>query len=142
MMGAILFREPTEAELEVVKKYVHEYWLDDEGVDKKQFKILLYEGKLAAFGRIKEHKDSIELCTVGVVEKYRGKRLGEELVKRFLSEIKQEVYLVTVIPSFFNRLGFKEAKKYPASIREKCDRCGNKYHVDESYVVMRYAPHI
>jgi N-acetylglutamate synthase-like GNAT family acetyltransferase len=139
-MAAILIREPDGAEFEMVKNYAKEYWLDDEGVDKKQFKVLLYDNKLAAFGRIKEHKDSTELCTIGVVEKYRGKKLGEALVKGFISGIKHDVYLVTVIPSFFHRMGFMETTKYPQSIREKTDRCGTKYHVDESYTVMKYSP--
>ena len=135
----MLIREPNDLEFEEVKKYVEKFWLDNENMTKEQFKVLLSDNELAAFGRLKTHKDAIELCTVGVVEEYRDRKLGKALAHDFIAGAKQDIYLVTVIPTFFSKMGFKEVKEYPDSIREKADRCGNKYHVDETYVVMKYS---
>jgi N-acetylglutamate synthase-like GNAT family acetyltransferase len=138
-MIATIIHQPTESEFEQVKKYAKQFNLDDENMERNQFKVLLQDNKLAAFGRLKVHKDAIELCTLGVVEEFRGKKLGETFVRDFIANAKQDIYVVTVIPAFFSKLGFKEVKEYPASIKEKSDRCGNKYHVDESYVAMKHS---
>ncbi|MGP8216141.1 MAG: GNAT family N-acetyltransferase [Bacteroidia bacterium] len=138
-MSSIIIRQPNDAEFNSVKSYVKEYWLDDESMSKEQFKILLYEGNLAAFGRLKRHSDGIELCTLGVVEKFRNKNLGTAMVKGLLSGIGQDVYIVTVIPGFFTKLGFKATKEYPGSLQKKCDNCCNNYHVGQTYVVMKYS---
>jgi N-acetylglutamate synthase-like GNAT family acetyltransferase len=138
-MNTTIIHQPTESEFEQVKKYARQFDLDDENMEMSQFKVLLANNKLAAFGRMKVHKDGIELCTVGVVEEFRGKKLGQALVRDFIKSTKQDIYLVTVIPDFFNKMGFKEVKEYPASIKEKSEMCGTKHHVDETYVVMKHS---
>lgn len=138
-MATTLIRQPNAAEFEQVKKYAEKFRLDNENMERNQFKVLLRDNKLAAFGRLKVHKDAIELCTLGVVEEYRGKKLGEVLVSDFVAAAEQDIYLVTVIPFFFSKMGFKETKQYPASLQEKCDNCCSHYHVDETYVVMKHS---
>jgi N-acetylglutamate synthase-like GNAT family acetyltransferase len=138
-MSTTIIHQPSESEFEQVKKYARQFNLDDENMERSQFKVLLSDNKLAAFGRLKVHKDAIELCTLGVVEEFRGKKLGEALVRDFINQINQDLYLVTVIPTFFSKMGFKEVKEYPASIKEKTEMCGTKHHVDEVYVVMKHS---
>jgi N-acetylglutamate synthase-like GNAT family acetyltransferase len=137
-MSTTIIRQPTESEFERVKKYARQFNLDDENMGIKEFKVLLHDNKLAAFGRLKVHKDATELCTLGVVEEFRGKKLGETFVRDFIANAKQDIYVVTVIPAFFSKMGFKEVKEYPASIKEKTEMCGTKHHVDETYVAMKW----
>ncbi|HWY99156.1 MAG TPA: GNAT family N-acetyltransferase [Bacteroidia bacterium] len=136
-MATILFRQPNDAEFEEVKRHSEEYQLDNENMSKDQFKIILHEGKLAAFGRLKKHNDAMELSTVGVVKEFRGKKLGEAIVRSFADEARQDLYLVTVIPDFFSKMGFKAVKEYPISLQNKCDNCCQKHHPGEVYVVMK-----
>ncbi len=137
-MPDIIIRQPDDTEFAEVKEYVEEFWLDNSNMVKEQFLILLYKGHFAAFGRLKEHPDCSELCTLGVVNEFRGKHLGEAMVKALVKKAKSQVYLVTVIPDFFAMLGFSFTEKYPAPMRQKVEVCTKEYHVGETYKVMKY----
>ena len=140
-MPTILIRQPNEVEFQGVKSYVKKFSLDDREMNRQEFKVLLYDNKLAAFGRLKNHTDGIELCTIGVVEEYRGKQLGNAIVRELLSDIKQDVYLVTVIPAFFTKLGFKEAKEYPIFLQNKRDNFCEHHHPGDCISVLKYSNH-
>ena len=137
-MPDIIIRQPDDTEFAEVKEYVQEFWLDNSNMSKEQFLILLYKGRFAVFGRIKEHAGCSELCTLGVVNEFRGKHLGEALVKALVKKAKSHVYLVTVIPDFFSLLGFAFTEKYPASMKRKVEVCTKEYHVGETYKVMKW----
>jgi len=137
-MADIVVRHPGEKEFEEVKKYVEDFWLDNNNMLIGQFRILLYKGKLAGFGRIRENDDATELCTLGVVKELRLKGLGKAMVKALVETVKTDVYLVTIIPEFFRKAGFKETKEYPESIKRKEHLCTTQYHVGEEYKVMKY----
>jgi N-acetylglutamate synthase-like GNAT family acetyltransferase len=137
-MSDIIIREPDDAEYEVVRKYIDEFWLDKAYMHKGQFRILLFNGAIAAFARIKKHRSCTELCTLGVVKKLRGRHIGMVIVNGILAGIKKEVYIVTVIPDYFRKIGFHFAKEFPVIIRKKLDNCRNNYSVGETYRVMKW----
>jgi N-acetylglutamate synthase-like GNAT family acetyltransferase len=138
MKGEVTTRQPDDREFEEIKKLVGEFWLDNRNMLKKQFRIVLYKGKLAGFGRIRENDDATELCSLGVIKELRLKGLGKAMVKALVATVKTEIYLVTVIPEFFSKAGFKETKKYPESIKRKERLCTTEYHVGEEYKVMKW----
>ena len=138
-MSTLIIRQPNEAEFEEVKNHLKKFVLDSSEADKGQFKVLLYNDKLAAFGRLKQRNDGIELCSIGVVEEYRGKKLGETIVKDILATAKTDVYLVTVIPAFFSKLGFNETKEYPASLQNKRENFCEHHHPGDCVSVMKYS---
>lgn len=140
MIHGATIRRPDEKEFEEVKKYVEEFWLDNNNMLREQFRVLLYNNKLAAFGRLRKNADATELCTLGVVKKYRGRGFGKAMVKALLKEAKSEVYVVCVIPEFFKKTGFKEISSYPESIKAKVDLCTQYFHVGKEYKVMKYIP--
>lgn len=137
-MNEVIVREPDSKEFEEVKKYVKQFWLDDEQMLKEQFKILLQDDKPVAFGRLREKEDATELCTLGVLEEYRGRRLGSAMVKSLVSLAKKDVHVVSVIPGFFRKQGFIPVQEYPASIKKKVELCTEHYHVGVPYQVMKY----
>jgi len=138
-MSTISIRQPNETEFVEVRNHLKKFVLDSSEATKEQFKVLLYDDKLAAFGRLKQRNDGVELCSVGVVEEYRGKKLGEAIVKDILSIVKTDVYLVTVIPNFFKKLGFIETKEYPASLQHKRDNFCEYHHPGDCITVMKYS---
>lgn len=137
-MSGIIFRVPTDAEFTEVKKYVEAFWLDNENMLKEQFRILLDDGKFVAFGRLRKNSDATELCSLGVLEEYRHKGMGSAMVKHLLDAASANVYVVCVIPGFFNKQGFVPVTDFPASIQKKRDLCVNHYHVGIPYDVMKY----
>jgi N-acetylglutamate synthase-like GNAT family acetyltransferase len=134
-----LTRQPDAHEFELVKKYVQDFWLDDTNMRIEQFRVLLKGNELIAFGRVRENPDATELCTIGVVQELRGKGYGSEITNALLKEVKRDAYIVTVIPDFFAKLGFKPVSEYPPSIQAKCNLCTSQYHVGEEYRVMKWS---
>jgi N-acetylglutamate synthase-like GNAT family acetyltransferase len=134
----MVFKQPDEKEFEQVKKLVEDFWLDNTDLQPAQFRVLSDAGSVIAFGRLREHVDATELCTIGVAKDFQKKGFGREMVNDLLAQAKREVYLVTVIPDFFAKLGFNKVEQYPASIKSKIDMCVKDYHVDEPYFVMKW----
>jgi len=77
------------------------------------------DGKIAGFGRIKKYSNSYELSTLGVLKEFRSAGIGSEIVEKIISDFPvEDVWIVTRIPEYFNRFGFKEADDFPEEIRE------------------------
>ncbi len=137
-MRDIVIRQPTYSEFDLVKDYVDDFWLDDSNMQIQQFRVLFYKGEITAFGRLRMEGNDTELCTLGVVEKMRGKGFGKAMVKALIEEAKTDVYAVCVIPDFFLKLGFVKVTEYPPLIKRKVDVCTTYYHVGVPYEVMKY----
>jgi len=138
-MSNTVFQQPSLAQFEEVKKYVEKFWLDNDNMQPEQFRILLDDSKLVAFGRLRKNNDATELCSLGVLEEYRHHGMGSALVKHLLSIASSDVYVVCVIPGFFKKQGFNTVTEFPSSIQKKRDLCVNHYHVGIPYEVMRFS---
>jgi len=134
----MVFKQPGANEFEQVKQFVQDFWLDDTDLQPQQFRVLADNGNVIAFGRLREHADATELCTIGVAKDFQNKGFGKEMVSHLISLARRDVYLVTVIPGFFAKLGFTKVEQYPLSIKGKIDMCIRDYHVDEPYFVMKW----
>lgn len=137
-MNTAIFKLPDEKEFERIEQLVKDFWLDNADMLPEQFRVLSNNGKVVAFGRLREHEDATELCTMGVSKDFQKKGFGEKMVKHLQSIAVRDIYLVTVIPDFFAKIGFKMVETYPASIRKKVDRCSSDFHVGETYNVMKW----
>lgn len=134
----MLFKQPDEKEFEQIKQHVDDLWLYNEGMKPEQFRVLSDSGKVIAFGRLMEHVDATELCTLGVAKEFQGKGWGSKMVQHLLDQAKRDVYIVTTILKFNSNLGFIYIEQYPKSIKRKLETCVKHYHVDEPYFVMKY----
>jgi len=133
----MVFKQPDKNEFEQVKQLVEEFWLFNENMQPKQFSILSDKGRVIAFGRLIEHSEATELCTMGVAKEFQKKGLGEKMVEHLIRMAKRDVYLVTILPGFFAKSGFKVVQDYPDSLRKKVEICTKEYHVEEPYFVMK-----
>jgi len=134
----MVFKEPNEQEFEQVKELVKEFWLDDSAMQPQQFSVLYDNENVIAFGRLREHVDATELCTMGVAKDFQKKGYGEKMVQHLQSIANRDVYLVTVIPDFFAKIDFNTVEIYPESLKKKVDRCSSDFHVGETYHVMKW----
>jgi amino-acid N-acetyltransferase len=134
----MVFKQPDTKEFEQVMQLVEELWLDNETMQPEQFQILSDNGKVIAFGRLREYADATELCSVGVIKEFQNRKLGTEMVNHLLSQAKRDVYLVTIVPGFFAKLGFKPVEKLPAPIQYKFQRCETEFHVGKPYFAMKW----
>ncbi len=126
-----------EMQFEKVKNYIAQFELDNRELRIEEFLVALNGDELLGFGRIREYIKSSELCSLGVVEPYRFKHIGTELSKALINKAKSELYLVCIIPPFFERLGFAAVKHFPSELADKLDFCITLLSVPEEYCVMK-----
>lgn len=120
-----------------VQKYISNFELDNRALQLKEFLVLAKNANLFAFGRVRHYQNCDELCSVGVIKEARHIGLGGKLIKALIAEARQPLYLVSIIPSFFENLGFQICNEYPQEIAEKLNYCTCALKVPEPYVVMR-----
>lgn len=117
----------SEHDWPAVLTLLEEINLDREGVAIQQFVVSRNDTSLIGAGRLRKHTDATELCSLGVKESHRNIGVGKALVKFLLEQAGDEVYVVTDIPDYFGKLGFKPSEHYPASMEDKRLRCIVQY---------------
>ena len=131
--------QPTANEMPVIAGYVKEFVLDDEGMREQQFIISKNNDQVVGFGRLKNHNYFSELCTLGVVTEYRGKGIGKTLVNELIKKAAgKHIYVVCIIPTYFQKFGFEISEQYPDIIKKKYALCTQLFVVEEEYCVMKY----
>lgn len=113
----------TDEDMILIKKYIKQFRLDPENLQREQFIVAKHNGKLVGFGRLKTYADCIELGAVGVVPKYRNKGIGKKIIDKLIKIGPKDIYIITDIPQYFYQFGFKIIKKCPTSIIKKCKTC-------------------
>lgn len=130
------FRTPTENEFIQIRNYIQQFELDDRNLKQKEFTAAFRENELVGFGRLREHSDCIELCSLGVVTKHRRQGIGKSIVKELIQRSISSIHLVCIIPDFFTPFGFHLVEKYPSAIQDKLNYCTQELVVPETYVAM------
>lgn len=119
-----------------VKTLIAEMCLDDNDLRSGQFMTAKQNEKVLGFGRIRNYGGCRELCSLGVTEPNRMKGIGSALVQALMKNERLPLYIVTVIPGFFMRFGFRETEAFPKEIAAKLDYCRSSLSVPEPYVVI------
>ena len=134
----IKIESASENDFELIKVYINKFELDNRHLELKQFIVAKYETELVGFGRIRKHANCDELCSIGVLEKYRRNGIATKLVLSLLINASEEVYLVCINPDYFKKLNFEITSVYPSEMIDKLNYCTNELVVPEKYVVMHY----
>ncbi len=125
------------SQFKIVKTHIKEFDLDNRRLKQSEFLVALYNGKLIGFGRIREHNDFSEACSLGIITSVREQGIGKILFSALIKKSTQPLYLACIIPNYFLPFGFKICKKYPIGMQEKLDYCIGSLPVPEKYVVMK-----
>lgn len=116
-------RAATKSDVPEIFNLAKRYELDYAGMAEDSFLVAEEKGRVVGIGALKRHEDCIELCSLGVDENYRRCGIGKRLVFALLERAEGDVYLATIIPEFFEKLGFKRADRIPESMMRKSDWC-------------------
>jgi len=137
--SSIHIQEASIQDFEKIKAYISLFELDNRNLDYHQFLVYKKGNQLLGFGRIRSYKDCDELCSLGVIEAERNKGIGKQLVKALIQKATSTLFLVCIIPHYFEPLNFKITNQYPNEILEKLNYCTNSLVVEEDYVVMKWS---
>ena len=133
----LIFESPSDADFQQVRQYIQAFELDDRELKKEEFCVAKTTEQVLGFGRLRQHDDCTELCSLGVIESHRHLGIGTAVTEALIKKATGSIYLVCIIPEFFTALGFQVMKDYPASIQQKLDYCTQSLPVPETYVVMK-----
>ncbi|UCH12692.1 MAG: GNAT family N-acetyltransferase [Candidatus Omnitrophota bacterium] len=124
------------SDLPYIKEKIEKYWLDGRNISVEQFFVARNkEGKPIGFIRYFEFPTFYEPCSMGVDYYWRGKGISTMLFKYVMSIMNNDkpVYILTHIPKYFERYGFKYTSNYPPEIEKKiqtaCRLDRSKLHV-------------
>ena len=122
----MVVRLAESADYSAILALLQEMELDYPSRDLTVFWVGELAGRIVAIAELKEVGGSYLLSCVGIREDLRGVGLGRVFVSRVLQSVTRDVYLYTVVPGFFQKVGFVEAKSVPARLplREIYD-CAN-----------------
>ena len=88
-------------------------------------------------------EDLAEIRSLAVSEDHRGKGLGSRLVETCLEEARvlglKRVFVLSYVPDFFKKMGFKEVEKsvLPHKIWADCLRCPKFPDCDETALMIQ-----
>jgi N-acetylglutamate synthase-like GNAT family acetyltransferase len=116
-------RKARPEDLSRVIRLARKYDLDYAGMEADDFWVAEENGRIWGIGALKKHPDCLELCALGVDERKRGRGWGERLARAVIRNAKGKLFLATIIPGFFARLGFKRTADVPASMVKKEEWC-------------------
>lgn len=136
-MDISLYKASVE-DFELIKHYIAEFELDNRDLRIEQFTVAKQNAVLLGFARIRKHNGCDEFCSLGVVEKERQNGIAKLLTEHAINTSSQPLYLVTIIPEFFETLGYQIVNEYPPEMQNKLNYCNSELSVPEKYVVMTY----
>ncbi len=132
----IQFEGASVSDFHQIKQYIFDFELDNREPRLEQFLVAKHNTQILGFGRIRHYDTCDELCSLGVIHSERLKGIGKQLVKKLIETAMHPLYLVCIIPEFFEPLDFSIVDEYPTAIKEKIDYCTSQLPVPEKYVVM------
>ena len=130
-------RPCNQGTMESVAEYIRRFELDDRAMYAEEFLTAYVQDQLVGFGRIRKHETCYELCSLGVIVPERRKGIGRKLTLHLALKARDPLYLVCIIPEFFEPLGFTICHNFPQAMQEKLDYCTSSLPVPETYVVMK-----
>jgi amino-acid N-acetyltransferase len=134
----LIIRNPTSEEFQLICNYIRDFELDNRDLHQSQFIAAFRNKELVGFGRLRQHADCQELCSLGVITPLRRKGIGKAIVAELIKRASQPLYLVCIIPDFFAPFNFRITSAYPNAILNKLNYCTSELCVPESYAVMKY----
>jgi N-acetylglutamate synthase-like GNAT family acetyltransferase len=122
-MLSMRVRKSRKRDFPDIIRLAKKYKLDYADMEEDGFWVAEEGGRIRGICGLKKHPECFELCALGVDEEWRGRGWGVQLVRAVLRDVPGELYLATVIPSFFVRFRFEKATAVPVSMVKKAEWC-------------------
>ncbi len=124
----MIVRNPGKENLGQALGLARDLGLGYPGMEADKLWIAEDEGRIVGVVALRSHPDCLELCSLGVDPGHRNRGLGRALVEAVMKHAPGDVHLGTVIPGYFERLGFHITAAVPKSFLKKrasgwCEDC-------------------
>lgn len=116
-------RKARREDLSRIRELASRLKLDSPDMENDAFWVAEDNRRIGGICGLKRHPDCFELVALGVEESKRGQGTGGELVRALIREAKTDIYLATIIPGFFERLGFSRTSEFPLSMIKNAEWC-------------------
>lgn len=124
----MLIREAGKSDLVPVLELARRLDLYYEGLELDRIWLAEEEWKTVGLAVLKRHSDCLELCSLGVEGPFRGQGTAARLIEEVERSVDGDLFLATIIPGYFRRLGFEAAAGVPRAFIDKrnsswCEGC-------------------
>ncbi|MFC1570667.1 GNAT family N-acetyltransferase [Candidatus Omnitrophota bacterium] len=137
----VIIERATENDQAYIDERIRKDLLDPEDATWDKFFVAKFNGKTVAFGRVIDHGGYLEIASLGVDYYHRKRGLGLRMLEFLLQaaldmDAGKDIYGVTHIPGFLNKVGFSEVSTGPTEMEHKRH---NKCKLDASKIkIMKY----
>jgi N-acetylglutamate synthase-like GNAT family acetyltransferase len=134
----LLIRKAEQRDHPAILKILKDLDLYYPTLEMKGFWVAEGAGVILGVVQLEEHPDFIYLGSLAVKSEYQGQGIAKRLLNDTLSKLTKNIYLYTIIPEFFAKLGFKVAGRQPAGLpskeRYQCEFC----HAEKCVCMVKY----
>jgi N-acetylglutamate synthase-like GNAT family acetyltransferase len=114
--GGLQIRKACEADRPAILELLSALELAYPAMDLPCFWVVESASEVIATAELKNLRTCSLLSCVGVREDLQGNGIGQALVERVVLETHLPVYLYTLVPGFFRKVGFHEAGTLPVDL--------------------------
>ena len=124
-MMDITISKAKKEDFSYIKEKIEKYLLDATNIDWRHFFVARLKDAVVAFGRIIDHREFLEIASLGVDYYHRKKGFGKKMLSYLVQEARGQdarkpIYGVTHVPGFVSSCGFVVIKdNYPAYLDQK-----------------------
>ena len=116
-------RKARREDLSRIRELATSLGLDSPNMENDAFWVAEENGRIGGICGLKRHPDCLELVALGVEESKRGRGIGGDLARALIREVRGDIYLATIIPGFFEQLGFSRTSAFPPSMIKSAEWC-------------------
>ncbi|MFC1496152.1 GNAT family N-acetyltransferase [Candidatus Margulisiibacteriota bacterium] len=136
----MIIRQAKETDMHIIQKLAQNAKLDTDVMPSDEYLAAVENDQIIGFGRTINHPDCTEFSSLFVIKQKRNFGIGTLITKEQLKLSQKQgkaIYLATIIPVFFENIGFKKTTNYPQSMIKDsswCEGCASP----EKCTMMKY----
>ena len=125
----LTLRRATQEDMPTILNILKETDLLYPNLKPDSFWVAEIEGKIVGVVRVEEQADFALIEALGILPQYQKQGIASQLLAESTKDMLKDLYLYTIIPDYFKKLGFKPVDPpsfIPARKRYDCKECHPK----------------
>lgn len=118
-------RKAVKTDFARVRRLAARFDLDYADMEADNFWVAAQGLRIVGICGLTKHPDCLELRSLAVADRFRKRGVGHKLVLALSEQASGDIFLTTIIPDYFAKLGFEPVTAVPASMVKPEDWCGD-----------------